>query len=164
MLLCFGILLLVFETPKLSKEYCIFVLCNLKYFIILTLEFTFASSHHMKKCICYFTSWGISHWPSYWPSSNLTIPTNQCLFMSHEEMHLFFYVIEKCMRKPPVGILLPSSHLAISTNQCPFMSHEEIHLPFHLMRKCMGSHLAFSDPKHEQLGVNDIWIHDCVGQ
>jgi hypothetical protein len=99
----------------------------------------------MKKCICFFMSRGISHWPSYWPSSNLTIPTNQCLFMSHEEMHFPFYVIGKCMWKSPIGILitnLPFSHFNQSMflhvtwrNAFTFSSHEEMHgIPFGLFR------------------------------
>lgn len=51
---------------------------------------------------------------SCWPSSHLVISTNHCIFMAHEEMHLLFHVMGKCMRNFPLVIKLaifPFSHL-----------------------------------------------------
>jgi hypothetical protein len=59
------------------------------------------------ECICFYMSWGISHW-SY---SYLSISINQCLFMSHEETYLSLHLIRKCMGNLSLVIILPFNHL-----------------------------------------------------
>ncbi len=43
--------------------------------------------------ICFFISWKNTGGISQWPSSHLAISTNQCFFMSHDEMHCVCFII-----------------------------------------------------------------------
>jgi hypothetical protein len=96
-------LFLSLEINQKSKKY---FSTNQCFFIILLLEFTFASSYHMMKCICLFVSWGnawgVSHWPSQ-PINASSCDMRKCICL---------HVMKKCMRSFPLTIaILPFSHL-----------------------------------------------------
>jgi hypothetical protein len=82
-----------------------------------------------RKPICLFISWGntwrVSNWLSYLSFLHLVISTNQCLLMSHEEMHLPLHVMGKCMGYLPLTILLVILAFSHLNQSCHFMSHEE---------------------------------------
>jgi hypothetical protein len=62
---------------------------------------------------------------SHWPSSHLVNSTDQCFFMSYEEMHLLFYVMKKCIRNFPLAILVTIFSSSHFNQSCLFMSYEK---------------------------------------
>jgi hypothetical protein len=72
-----------------------------------------------------------------------------CFFISHDEMHLPFHVMGKCMRSVP---------LTISTNQCIFMWHEEMHLP-----PCHGEmHEEFPIDHPQPINASSCDVRKCI--
>jgi hypothetical protein len=131
------------EINQKSKNYFSINQC---FFIILSLEFTFASSYHMMKCICLFMSWEMHeespidhlnqsmHLHVTWGNAFASMSWRNAWGVSHWPSYW------------------PSSHLAISTNQCLFMWREKMHLFFHVMGKYIGNlpfnHFKQSMPFH----------------
>jgi len=97
-----------FLSLEVNQKSKIYFSTNQYFFTILSLEFTFASSYHMMKCICLFMSWGnawgVSHWPSQ-PINASSCDMRKCICL---------HVMEKCTRSFQLTILLailPFSHL-----------------------------------------------------